>query len=102
MSPGPPAAQDMPAGPFESYDSAKSDEPKGWKRWKPTRFLRRDAWAWSLDIPGVVAWAGAAALLDRGAPKAHIITALPSGLGTQTADAKALKARSIGLAGTML
>jgi len=33
-----------------------------------------------------------------GAPKALIIPAQPSGLGTRTADAKALKARSIGLA----
>ena len=50
---------------------------------------------WSLDIPGVVAWAGAAALLHRRAPKLPLIPAQPSGLGTQTADAKALKARSI-------
>jgi len=38
---------------------------------------------------------GAAALLHRGAPKAPIIPAQPSGLGTQTADVKALKARSV-------
>jgi len=34
----------------------------------------------------------------REAPKAPLIPAQPSGLGTRTADAKALKARSIGLA----
>src|SRR5580765_2478371 len=59
------------------------------------RALPRRRRHWRLDIPGVVAWAGAAALLHRTAPKAPIIPAQPSGLGTQTADAKALKARSI-------
>jgi len=48
-----------------------------------------------LDIPGVIVWAGAAAVLHRGAPKAPIIPAQPSGLGTQKTDPKALKARSI-------
>jgi hypothetical protein len=48
-----------------------------------------------MDIPGVVACAGTAALLHRGAPKAPIIPAQPSGLGAQTTDAKALKVRSI-------
>ena len=53
---------------------------------------------WSLDISCLVAVAGAAAPAHRGASKSTTIPAQPSGLGTRTADAKALKARSIGLA----
>ena len=51
----------------------------------------------SLDISGLVAWARTAARSHRGAPKAPFIPAQPSGLGTRTADAKALKARFMGL-----
>src|SRR5882724_8246940 len=50
-----------------------------------------------MDISGLVAWA-AAAPAHRGAPKAPIIPAQPTGLGTGTVDADALKARSIGIA----
>jgi len=58
---------------------------------------RLPAARWSLDISGLVAWAGAAAPARRGAPKAPTIPAQPSGLGTWTADGKAPKARSISL-----
>ena len=60
--------------------------------------MQSAALPWSLDISGLVACGVAPAQAYRGAPKAPIITAQPSGLGTRTADAKALKARSIGLA----
>jgi|KBSSwiStaDraftv2_1062776.scaffolds.fasta_scaffold290237_1 hypothetical protein len=48
----------------------------------------RDADGWSLDIPGLVAWSDATVPLRRVAPKARIIPAQPSGLGTQTVEVK--------------
>src|SRR5438105_13427177 len=44
----------------------------------------------------------ATAPANRGAPKARIIPAQPSGLGNRTGDAKALKARSISIPGITL
>src|SRR6266542_3763735 len=42
------------------------------------------------------------ALANRGAPKAPTIPAQPSGLGSRTCEAKALKARSISIPGITL
>ncbi len=48
---------------------------------------------------GLASWGIATASANRGAPKAPIIPAQPSGLGNRTGEAKALKARSISILG---
>src|SRR2546421_7660726 len=64
-----------------------------------TRFARAGDPCLKFGHFGLRSWAIATSPANRGAPKAPIIPAQPSGLGNRTGEAKALKARSISIPG---